>query len=204
MRNNEQGRSMIEMLGVLAIVGVLSVGGIAGYSKAMNKFKANKLIDQITMISTNVKTIFSGQRTYNGLTLGIASQVGILPAEMYTEAKSNLASTDVTHAFGGTVALEAATLNNATANDEMAYILTVKDVPTDACVAVLTTDFGSDATVAYGTAEVKDLTVANASLDTLDTKIVSPTSKKGMPFTVVSAKTACGNDATTTIYFKFK
>lgn len=29
------GRSMIEMLGVLAIVGVLSVGGIAGYSKAM-------------------------------------------------------------------------------------------------------------------------------------------------------------------------
>ena len=29
------GRSMIEMLGVLAIIGVLSVGGIAGYSKAM-------------------------------------------------------------------------------------------------------------------------------------------------------------------------
>ena len=27
MRVNEQGRSMIEMLGVLAIVGVLSVGG---------------------------------------------------------------------------------------------------------------------------------------------------------------------------------
>ena len=31
------GRSMIEMLGVLSIVGVLSVGGIAGYSKAMEK-----------------------------------------------------------------------------------------------------------------------------------------------------------------------
>ena len=28
------GRSMVEMLGVLAILGVLSVGGIAGYSKA--------------------------------------------------------------------------------------------------------------------------------------------------------------------------
>ncbi|MBS6473139.1 MAG: hypothetical protein KH347_02690 [Acetobacter sp.] len=32
---NESGRSMIEMLGVLAIIGVLSVGGIAGYSQAM-------------------------------------------------------------------------------------------------------------------------------------------------------------------------
>ena len=33
---NSFGRSMIEMLGVLAIIGVLSVGGIAGYSKAMS------------------------------------------------------------------------------------------------------------------------------------------------------------------------
>ena len=50
MRVNEQGRSMIEMLGVLAIVGVLSVGGIAGYSKAMNKFKTNKMTEQVTLI----------------------------------------------------------------------------------------------------------------------------------------------------------
>ena len=43
-KNFETGRSMIEMLGVLAIIGVLSVGGIAGYSKAMEKFKVNKII----------------------------------------------------------------------------------------------------------------------------------------------------------------
>ncbi|MCI5634251.1 MAG: hypothetical protein MR350_02200 [Alphaproteobacteria bacterium] len=37
---------MLEMLGVLAIVGVLSVGGIAGYSKAIEKFKVNKLLGE--------------------------------------------------------------------------------------------------------------------------------------------------------------
>ena len=37
--NNENGRSMVEMLGVLAIIGVLSVGAISGYSTAMNKYK---------------------------------------------------------------------------------------------------------------------------------------------------------------------
>ena len=37
-RNTQSGRSMIEMLGVLAIIGVLSVGGISGYSKAMAKY----------------------------------------------------------------------------------------------------------------------------------------------------------------------
>ena len=36
-KEEQNGRSMIEMLGVLAIIGVLSVGGIAGYSKAMMK-----------------------------------------------------------------------------------------------------------------------------------------------------------------------
>jgi len=36
------GRSMVEMLGVLAIIGVLSVGAIAGYQKAMMKYKMNK------------------------------------------------------------------------------------------------------------------------------------------------------------------
>ena len=44
------GRSMIEMLGVLAIIGVLSVGGIAGYSKAMEKFKLNKIIGEYNQL----------------------------------------------------------------------------------------------------------------------------------------------------------
>lgn len=44
------GRSMIEMLGVLAIIGVLSVGGIAGYSKAMQKFRTNKIIADYNML----------------------------------------------------------------------------------------------------------------------------------------------------------
>ena len=47
MKKNETGRSMVEMLGVLAIIGVLSVGGITGYRTAMDRYKANKLINDI-------------------------------------------------------------------------------------------------------------------------------------------------------------
>ena len=46
----ENGRSMIEMLGVLAIVGVLSVGAMSGYAKAMLKYKLNKQTEQIGSI----------------------------------------------------------------------------------------------------------------------------------------------------------
>ena len=45
-----RGRSMVEMLGVLAIIGVLSVGAIAGYSKAMRKYRLNKQAEQINSI----------------------------------------------------------------------------------------------------------------------------------------------------------
>ena len=44
--NDDTGRSMVEMLGTLAIIGVLSVGGVAGYNSAMNRMKANEVIDE--------------------------------------------------------------------------------------------------------------------------------------------------------------
>ncbi len=35
-KTDQSGRSMVEMLGVLAIIGVLSVGGISGYCARSN------------------------------------------------------------------------------------------------------------------------------------------------------------------------
>ncbi|MBR2300165.1 MAG: type II secretion system protein [Alphaproteobacteria bacterium] len=50
MRIKENGRSMVEMLGVLAIVGILSAGALAGYSKAMRQHKLNKQMDEMNVI----------------------------------------------------------------------------------------------------------------------------------------------------------
>ena len=94
----EAGRSMIEMLGVLAIIGVLSVGGIAGYSKAMNKFKTNKVADNVSMIVTNIRTLYAQQSTYDGLTNKTAVQMGVVPNELYT-ATPTAAITGLTNAF---------------------------------------------------------------------------------------------------------
>ena len=51
---NEKGRSMVEMLGVLAIIGVLSAGGLAGYSKAMFKHRVNETINIYAQILQRV------------------------------------------------------------------------------------------------------------------------------------------------------
>ena len=59
-----QGRSMVEMLGVLAIIGVLSVGAIAGYSKAMFKYKLNKQAEQISWLM-NIMTQYQHEWKFN-------------------------------------------------------------------------------------------------------------------------------------------
>ena len=54
MKKINSGRSMIEMIGVLAIIGMLSIGGLAGYTIAMNYHKANETIYDVMLRATNV------------------------------------------------------------------------------------------------------------------------------------------------------
>ena len=51
---NTVGRSMVEMLGVLAIIGVLSAGALAGYSKAMFRHRVNQSIDIFSQVLQRV------------------------------------------------------------------------------------------------------------------------------------------------------
>ncbi len=67
MKTNETGRSMVEMLGVLAIIGVLSIGGIAGYTMAMNRYRANVVVD---MANKYAVTVYTAAQTYKAMNGG--------------------------------------------------------------------------------------------------------------------------------------
>ena len=76
------GRSMVEMLGVLAIIGVLSVGAIAGYGKAMEKYKINKMIGDYNMFIGGLMEYyysFNDEPTYTALSSAI-TKINLLPA----------------------------------------------------------------------------------------------------------------------------
>ena len=134
---NENGRSMVEMLGVLAIIGVLSVGGIAGYSKAMNKYKINKTTDQVSMLVANIRTLFSSQGNYDGLDNEQAKKFGVVPNDMYTKVSGD----DIKNAFGGAVNILAA--GGRAADDNEAFIVEYNGLSAEACVTIATGDWGS-------------------------------------------------------------
>ena len=57
---SQSGRSMVEMLGVLAIIGVLSIGGIAGYTMAMNRYRANEVLSVAAQLAVLAQTVNQG------------------------------------------------------------------------------------------------------------------------------------------------
>jgi len=127
----QNGRSMIEMLGVLAIIGVLSVGGIAGYSKAMQKYRVNKAIEQITLIAGNVRAFFG---------CPIIKKAKILPDEMLTVNDAGKI-TAITNPFGGWVRL--GTMNKAKSGDNQAFEIEYYMLPQEVCIALATHDWSN-------------------------------------------------------------
>jgi len=89
-KKGQSGRSMVEMLGVLAIIGVLSVGAIAGYQKAMFKYKLNKQAQQLTQI-ISVMSEYCGQwgTILDSEVLNYLRKSGQLPNEMFKEHEGN-------------------------------------------------------------------------------------------------------------------
>ena len=136
---NEYGRSMIEMLGVLAIIGVLSVGGISGYSKAMKKFKTNKAMEQVSMITSNVQSLFATSRSYEGLNLDVAIATKIIPEDM-------LVGGDVINAFGGGVEVVASKTDRGEFDG---FIVAFFNVPASECVAFGSNNIIGDNLVAF-------------------------------------------------------
>ena len=78
MKKLQKGRSMIEMLGVLAIVGVLSIGGLAGYQMAMNRYRASALSDYASRCVVVAQTKTMSGRTGGTEANPITCNAGIL------------------------------------------------------------------------------------------------------------------------------
>ncbi len=152
---NQNGRSMIEMLGVLAIIGVLSVGGIAGYSKAMMKYRINKTIEQITLIAGNVRTFFASQGNYGGLYSGddtgnaIIRKTKLVPDEMLT-LNTDGKITSINNEFGGNVILSDEPRNEMELSPKntdgyafTSFSLRFTNISSEACVELATLDWGN-------------------------------------------------------------
>lgn len=170
-KNEQSGRSMVEMLGVLAIIGVLSIGGISGYSKAMAKYRINKTLDQISTLVMNIRTLYASAVNYSGLNNGVAVQMGIIPRDMLQAARGSTVASNTTiiNVYGGQIKLTAGGTDNRN------FYVTYSGLPMEACVSIATADWGSQAgsglqsidVGASGTGKTEGDTLTAHAIDTL-------------------------------------
>jgi len=142
-----------------------SVGGITGYSKAMLRYKVNKSIEQVSLISQNVRSFFASQRNYGGLDspsynstngLSLIKKAKLVPDEMIDENNSIVddggmeATHHIFNHFGGGVAVNndgnGAPVGNCYDDENCKYFqINFFRLPQEACIELATQDWRSSA-----------------------------------------------------------
>ena len=121
---NEDGRSMVEMLGVLAVIGVLSIGGIQGYTYAMNKYRANNILNELNIASHQLATALLTKETAElELSLGNPYDLGRMSSAEYA----------FNYGCGNRLSDEDCGI------DETGYWMTISGIPDNICNHMLST-----------------------------------------------------------------
>ncbi len=217
----QSGRSMIEMLGVLAIIGVLSVGGIAGYSKAMMKYRINKTIDFITYTSQSIRTFFASQRGYKVLNwcyegeykaCTLIKKAKLVPDEVWLTSAED-GKEYVYDAFGNNVHIQSYT-NVATENQGKGFIISFNGMTLEACIELASMDWSSVSGGFIGmgidqdgiVSEIDQFCIDGGSSSVSDTAVYACTKDTQFPLPLDKVVSACSkqSDESRGLSFLFK
>lgn len=140
MKENQSGRSMLEMLGVLSIIGVISVGGIAGYSRMTERYKINTTMQQINIIAAKLSAIGAQTNSYGGLDNESAIKFNAVPSEMVESATGTL-----TNPFGGEVEIGASFLleDKSDNSHPQAYAIKYYGLSQEACISLASSSWNN-------------------------------------------------------------
>ena len=67
MKKHESGRSMIEMVGVLAVMGLITAGAFVLMRSGMASQKRNRVQDEVANIATNIRTLSASLDDFSNL-----------------------------------------------------------------------------------------------------------------------------------------
>ena len=79
--NNESGRSLIEMLGVLALGGLVTFSAIRMYQTVRTQQQRIVAEQELKELAENSKIIYSGRKNYSGISKSYLIKTGALKVE---------------------------------------------------------------------------------------------------------------------------
>lgn len=121
-----RGALSLEMMGIIAIIGVLVMSGLYYLNIMMRDTKVNDMVSAIQMINTKVAEMYNNEANYNGLSAKMLIDAGNVPTSLVDGTRAGLKSP-----WGAMTLAPVAGPENGGA--ETAYTLTLEGVPGDVC-----------------------------------------------------------------------
>ena len=128
--NNESGRSLVEMLGVLTIIGVLGVGVISSVNFGMESMRVAAVYDEVEVTAQGVRDLYSWQRSYPDKPADAeAMWAKICNNGVFDEKPADCIANGIETPWGK--------LEVTPGNDGTNFIITLTNVPKRACERLL-------------------------------------------------------------------
>ena len=161
LKINQNGRSMVEMLGVLAIIGVLTVGSLGVVGKARQQYMISQALSETSNLIASARKLSCEYDEDYGSYTNMLYQSREYPdgvtAEVGTDGKATkfILTSDIELAI------------DADGTDK--FKAKLSNIPEDACVALASADWGSRRFNAYQSAKIGGKTWDKDTIMDLDT-----------------------------------
>lgn len=130
---DQSGFNLIETTIVLMIVGLVISGVWMAGATVWNNMRKNDLTQQLMLIVTNVRNIYSGQSSLADMTPETLISAGAFPSDM-------LRNRAVWHAYNNRVVVSP----TGTGLNDLRFYIRFDNVPRDACIDILTKTSASE------------------------------------------------------------
>lgn len=161
----DNGRSMVEMIGVLTIVGFLTLGGIWGFDRASQMMRINDLKDQVSTLVANVRAMHMTHNDYQDLSPHTLIGAGLVPEKIIGADGDS-----ITHILQGKVLIGPA---DTPEYKNTAFVIIYNGLDSFTCREITSVSWGSDISSGFLGMTIKkdgDLTVETSNLKQAEIK----------------------------------
>ena len=174
-------------------------GFYEGYYNAMQQYKTNKVLDQISVLSANLRKVYVDSVNYGSLNNSLALSLNTVPTDMISE------NNKIIDAFGGSVEISSSPAFEGD-DENLSFIIKFDNIPQEACHDIATSEWDVNSGM-MGMGVNKNLD--DLYLDETEDEKAEQCAEEGILCAIehamhISEAVASCKDTGNTIYFKFQ
>lgn len=133
LESNEKGATLIEVLGVMAVLGAIALGLFAGIARVQRQIKITQAHEQVTRIVKRMRTQFASfQISESEMTAANLEKIGIYD-------NGDVGDDGAVNVFGTSM-----DIRNSSIDGYPTFTLNYNQIPSNVCVDLLMSDWGND------------------------------------------------------------